>query len=400
MAKVLVIDDEQGMRQVTAKILLQKGHNVLQAEDGMSAKQIFENETLDLVLLDIRLPDMDGVEVLSEIKQIKPDLPVIMLSGFGDVETAVELVRQGAFDYVSKPYKVDKLLSLVENALGQGNTTGSGGKTDVEKNTQQKPAADKISIKQDIKKTAIKPPLLFAVMAAFILLSGGFFSFKFLFNRPVPEKEFSIPYSNPSAICFYGENLWVSDLMEESIYKHSMDDKLSIIVAYKLAGIQVNGIACDGNYLWTCNSFDQKIRKHKLDYNLSVVSTYNATGLSISGIYFDGTSLWSIDFQQGKINKHKIDDLSIVNTYRSPAANPCGMFKKGGSFYVVDAGSNRIYKVKGSNFSLEAVYTLDKFKNSRYHITAMAFDGKSIWLCASGIQTIFRCPLTSLKPAD
>lgn len=397
MAKILVIDDEQGMRQVTAKILSQQGYNVFQAEDGATAVQLLGTETFDLVMLDIRLPDMDGVEILAHIKKTRPDLPVIMLSGFGDVETAVGLVRQGAFDYISKPYKVDKLLSLARNALEQNGIVSSEEAVPMQKEPQGKPAPDKAPQKQDGKKGKTKKVWLIASVALLLLIAGGFFSFKLLFNRSLPEKEFSIPYSNPSSICFYGDNLWVSDLMEESIYKHSIDDKLSIISAYKLSGIQINGIGCDGNYLWTCNSFEQKIRKHKLDYNLSVESIYNAPSLSISGLYFDGQNLWSMDFQQGKINKHKLDDMSIINTYASPAQNPCGMFKKENSFYIADAGSNRIYKVKENDFSMEGVYFFEKFNDKKYHITGMSFDGKSIWICTSGVQTIFRIPFSSLK---
>ena len=401
MAKILVIDDEQGMRQVTAKIMAQQGYEVIQAEDGATALKLLASESPDLVLLDIRLPDMDGVEILANVRRTRPDLPVIMLSGFGDIETAVDLVRQGAYDYLSKPYKVDKLLSLARSALNQNEITSSDDTVVAE---NPKPQKTSNSSKEPVKIKGgdfeIKNSWIFASAGVVILLAAGFFSYKYLFNRTLPEMEFQVPYSNPSAICAYKDNIWVSDIIEETIYKHSKDDKLSIAAAYKLPGIQINGVACDGKNLWTCNSFEQKIHKHKLDYNLSIEASYDAPNMSISGLYVDGKDLWSMNFQQGKLSKHKIEDLSIVNTFNSPAANPCGMFKKDKSFFIADGGTNKIYKVKETDFSIEGVYILDKYKDGRFHIAGISFDGKNIWSCANGVPVVFRHPFKSLKPAN
>jgi FixJ family two-component response regulator len=400
MAKILVIDDEQGMRQVTAKIMAQQGYEVFQAEDGATALKLLASESPDLVLLDIRLPDMDGVEILANVRRTRPDLPVIMLSGFGDIETAVDLVRQGAYDYISKPYKVDKLLSLARNALNQNEITSSDDTVPAEtpklqKSSSPSPAKEPVKVKGG--DFEIKNSWIFASAGLVILLAAGFFSYKYIVNRALPDQEFQVPYSNPSAICAYKDNIWVSDIMEETIYKHAQDEKFSVIAAYKLTGIQINGVACDGKNLWTCNSFEQKIHKHKLDYNLSIEASYNAPNMSISGLYIDGKDMWSMNFQQGKINKHKIEDLSILNTYNSPAPNPCGMFKKDKSFYIADAGTNKIYKVRENDFSVEGVFILDKYKDGRLHIAGLSFDGKNIWSVANGIPIVFRHPFKSLK---
>ena len=87
MAKVLVVDDEPGMRQVVLNVLKTEGHELFSAEDGKQAIELAKNESPVLVMLDMRLPDMDGLEILAEIKKMLPNTQVIMLSGFGDVES-------------------------------------------------------------------------------------------------------------------------------------------------------------------------------------------------------------------------------------------------------------------------------------------------------------------------
>src|SRR3989339_1193492 len=124
MAKIIIIDDEAGMRQVITKILVPQGHEVFAAEEGIQALEICRKESPDLALMDIRLPDMDGGEILAGLKRIKPQLPVVILSGFGDVDAAADLVKQGGFEYISKPFKIDDFLALVRKALGQQQKAG------------------------------------------------------------------------------------------------------------------------------------------------------------------------------------------------------------------------------------------------------------------------------------
>ncbi|PKN01478.1 MAG: hypothetical protein CVU77_05115 [Elusimicrobia bacterium HGW-Elusimicrobia-1] len=117
MVKILIMDDEAGMRNILVSMLKFAGHSLLQAEDGKQAIAIAMREKPDLALLDMRVPDMDGLEVLSELKTTTPSLPCIMLSGFGDAETAAEAIKRGAFDYISKPFKVNEVLEIINKAL-------------------------------------------------------------------------------------------------------------------------------------------------------------------------------------------------------------------------------------------------------------------------------------------
>ncbi len=119
MAKILIIEDEAAIRRVLTKILSEENdaYEVFEAEDGLEGIEKIKNEDFDLVLCDIKMPKMDGVEVLEAVKKIKPEIPMVMISGHGDLETAVNTMRLGAFDYISKPPDLNRLLNTVRIAL-------------------------------------------------------------------------------------------------------------------------------------------------------------------------------------------------------------------------------------------------------------------------------------------
>ncbi|WP_116770723.1 sigma-54-dependent transcriptional regulator [Maribacter litoralis] len=119
MSKILVIEDEAAIRRVLVKILSEESesYSVEEAEDGLKGIETIKNNDYDLVLCDIKMPKMDGVEVLEAARKIKPEIPFIMISGHGDLDTAVNTMRLGAFDYISKPPDLNRLLTTVRNAL-------------------------------------------------------------------------------------------------------------------------------------------------------------------------------------------------------------------------------------------------------------------------------------------
>jgi two-component system, NtrC family, nitrogen regulation response regulator NtrX len=119
MSKILIIEDEPAIRRVLTKILTEESDTYIvdEAEDGILGLEKIKNEDYDLVLCDIKMPKMDGVEVLEAAKKLKPEIQMVMISGHGDLETAVNTMRLGAFDYISKPPDLNRLLNTVRNAL-------------------------------------------------------------------------------------------------------------------------------------------------------------------------------------------------------------------------------------------------------------------------------------------
>lgn len=117
MRTILIVDDEKAIRKTLTEILSYEGYKIDDAENGEEALKKLKEKSYDVVLCDIKMPKVDGLEFLEKSKEINPDVPIIMISGHGTIETAVEAVKKGAFDYVAKPPDLNRLLITIRNAL-------------------------------------------------------------------------------------------------------------------------------------------------------------------------------------------------------------------------------------------------------------------------------------------
>lgn len=117
MSKILVIDDERSIRNTLKDILEYEKYEVDLAEDGIKALDKVKTAEYDIILCDIKMPGMDGIELLEKLTEIKPDTPVVMISGHGNIDTAVESIKKGAFDYIEKPLDLNRLLITIRNAM-------------------------------------------------------------------------------------------------------------------------------------------------------------------------------------------------------------------------------------------------------------------------------------------
>lgn len=117
MSNILIIDDEKAIRKTLSEILSYEGYKIDEAGDGEEGFRKFREKEYDVILCDIKMPKMDGIEFLEKAKEANPDLPIIMISGHGTIETAVEAVKKGAYDYISKPPDLNRLLITIRNAM-------------------------------------------------------------------------------------------------------------------------------------------------------------------------------------------------------------------------------------------------------------------------------------------
>lgn len=116
MTKILVIDDERSIRNSMKDILQYEGHEVVLAENGMEGLVSVKSEKPDIVFCDVKMPKMEGIEVLERIKEFSADTPVIMISGHGTIDTAIEAIRKGAYDFIEKPLDLNRILITIKNA--------------------------------------------------------------------------------------------------------------------------------------------------------------------------------------------------------------------------------------------------------------------------------------------
>ena len=117
MATILIIDDERSIRKTLTEILSYEGYKIDEAVDGEEGLKKFREKTYDLVLCDVKMPKLDGIEFLEKAKQINADVPIIVISGHGNIDTAVDAVKKGAFDFISKPPDLNRLLITLRNAM-------------------------------------------------------------------------------------------------------------------------------------------------------------------------------------------------------------------------------------------------------------------------------------------
>src|SRR6185503_14720270 len=117
MADILIIDDEKAIRKALTEILSAEGYRTEEAGDGEEGLKKFREKSYDVVLCDIKMPKLDGIEFLQKAGESNGDIPIIMISGHGNIETAVEAVKKGAYDYISKPPDLNRLLITIRNAM-------------------------------------------------------------------------------------------------------------------------------------------------------------------------------------------------------------------------------------------------------------------------------------------
>lgn len=115
--RILIIDDEESIRDSCRQVLSRAGYEVQEAPEGITGLKLIEQESFDIVLLDLKLPRLDGMEALPRFKEKKPDLPIIIITGYATIESAVEAMKKGAFDYLAKPFSPQELRVIIEKAI-------------------------------------------------------------------------------------------------------------------------------------------------------------------------------------------------------------------------------------------------------------------------------------------
>ena len=159
MARILVCDDKEAIRRVLAQVLELEQHEIFEACDGVDAMARIRQYNPDVVIMDVRMPQMDGMEALEKLQLISNDIPIIMISGHGDIDMAVECVKKGAFDFIAKPLDMHRLQITVRNALDRNNLVVKN-KTLVRRVTQGKVqemiggSTSMLMLKDDIKTIA------------------------------------------------------------------------------------------------------------------------------------------------------------------------------------------------------------------------------------------------------
>jgi len=375
-------------------VLEDKGYVVTTAEDGETALEIIKKDSPDLVLLDMRLPGMDGIQVLEKINEIKPHLQVIMVTGYGNTDSAVEAMKLGAFDYVSKPFDNEHLVEVVEKAFTVNGLLKE--RRGVRRDIKERLGTSKRR-SGSLRRTKSKlPQFLITVIIIISLAFAGFYLKKTIFWE---SRSFIVPYSNVSAFTWDGDHLWISDWFTQTVYKHNVGENMAMTKIVSLSDIRPRGLAWADNYLYSCDPWAKKIYKHNLDDSLSIKASYPAPGNNPSGLFYDGENLWSCDADADRIYKHEPDmEMSAIADYPSPGTHPIGLYYDGTYFWSADAETRRIYKHRlDDKLTVESIFEIPGIEDKQNIFCIFGWTGKDIWMALEGEAKLFQYNLRRLK---
>lgn len=426
MAKILVVDDEPDMIWALTNVLLSENHAVISVNRGEEALDKINQTAVDLVLLDFRLPGMDGLQILEKIKQIKPDLPVIMVTGYGGIEEAVQSVKLGADNYLPKPFDNDRLVELVNKSLQIDHLKKQGifGQRVAEKiqlptrsaphsptsfqeksrvpiggETPAKQRWNEVGDASSFTKTKRLKIAAFCFIALFIFSTSAFF----WFYRKNLNQAYPIANSRVSGLSWGGGTLWLCDWYSQNVQQYKRrggwGGELELAKTIALPGYHLTGIAWGNGFLYSCDSWKKTIFKHYIDDRLSVAAAYPSPGPNPSGLFYDGKYLWSCDGDTRKIYQHLLDNqLTVVAVYASPALFPVGIYHDKKDFWSASAKGMKLFKSSfQESLKLEKTFVFPDSFEIAEQISAFTIEGEKIWIAYEGVNKIFRKDLSVLQ---
>jgi CheY-like chemotaxis protein len=395
MALILVVDDESDMRLATSRVLKKQGHQIVEAGDGETALQELGRQPVELVLLDIRLPGMDGLQALKKIRQTRKDLPVVMATGYGSVDTAVRVMEAGANGYLSKPFSNAQLIETVERVLEVRRLSRESSPlyTDLVRKLSESPPP--------AAKKAVAPPprqnrrRAWPWLAAAGLLAAGAL---WMFGPWSRLKQHPVPFSNPTAIAWNDGKLWVADWVTQTVYQLQPEGpSLRVLGTTVVPEAHLTGLVVVHDFVYTCDSWRKVIQKRRADPALTLVKEVPSPGPTPSGLFFDGQYLWSCDMTRGKIFQHALNDrLTVIATYPSPGKAPVALAKDPDYFWSADAETRKLYRHRlDDRLTVLSEIQLDELNRGREPLSAVALHENVWWLGRDGKNVLYTYPMKS-----
>jgi len=414
MPKILVVDDEEDMRTTLAILLEAEGYSVVTAMNGHGAVERITQEPIDLVVSDIRMPDMDGIELLREVKTRNPLLPVVMVTGYGSAELAVESMKLGAFDYLQKPFDNERLYEVVRSALSQASLQRSAVKGGlVEQRLSEKlsprptgPASPPSPVHPGNSHHAIRAPAwrwswTAAIVALVVFGAGGWIAWQHVHWG---IRSFTVGTTHPSGLSAEEDEVWLCDWLAQGIFQFkvatAVGQPASLIPAgiFKFTGRQLTGVARGPNQIFTCDAMTKKIYEHESNAELTVRAEAASPGPSPSGLFWDGKYLWSVDAQARKIYKHHRDaNFTLLKTFEAPGPHPVGLGTDGETIWSADAETKLIYQHQsGDTFTVIGTYRLPRGTPER--LSAFTRSKTLIWIGSEGSNNLLAIQPSALIP--
>ena len=396
MALILVVDDEPDMRLALGTVLKKEGHSILEADDGERALEEIAKKPIELVLMDIRLPGMDGVQMLKLVRAQRGDLPVIMVTGYGSVDTAVQVMKLGADAYLSKPFRNRELIETVERVLAARRLSR-------ESRVLHRDLAEKLSGRSIEEETMPMPAPMpwkrlaaagMIIVALIVALSVA------ILQRP-KTRSYVLPFANATGLAWEGGHLWVTDWLTQSVYELELGaDGFQVVRKVTIPKSHMTGLAIVNGEIYDTDGWKNAIEHRKMDAKLTLIGESPAPGTSPAGLFWDGKYLWSCDAASGHIYEHATSDpkLSVVASFPSPGKALVGLYKDDQYLWSADADGRRIYQHRlDAALSVLAQYEVPELNVGSEPLSAVAYKDGNWWAVRDGKAVLLQIPQKSLR---
>ncbi|HEY6198982.1 MAG TPA: UDP-3-O-acyl-N-acetylglucosamine deacetylase [Candidatus Binatia bacterium] len=278
--KILVVDDEDRVRESIREILSDEGYRVIEAADGAKVLDVIKSERPDLVLLDIWMPEVDGIGLLKDIKKQEPDLNVIMISGHGNIHTAVTATKLGAFDFMEKPLSLDGLLLTVQRALGESSGEGAAAKP---KEAKAKRRARHGALNSDLKQKTLKKSVVFSGQGLHSGIKTGAVLHPMPPNSGILFSGISADATVPAHLDYVGSTGYATSLRGKGIVVGTVEHFLAVLHSYGISNllVKIQGEIpiMDGSALEFCRLIEEAgIEEQDADWSEIVVDKRYSVG--------------------------------------------------------------------------------------------------------------------------
>lgn len=406
MSRILIVDDEPDMRLAVRNVLKLRGYEISEAGDGPSALAMVRESRPDLVLLDIRLPGMDGIEVLDGLKKMDDSLPVVMITGYGHIQSAVDVMKLGASEYLQKPFENAQLVETVKKFVQGGTPAAVRVIPQVRPlpvmetppaperrpvpaaaaSASQPPSPGPIPPPSKARKTSRRTAAVLA-LAALLVLSGAMVYRQSKVSAAAYHREYQGAAANISAIVWNGDRLVAGDWLTQAVYVYSAGKEgLKLEETYPLEKTHISGLAVAGDVLYVADSWKKTIESRRLGPGLTPLGSVPMSG-KVSALFYDGEYLWTCDSEGNAVMRLTDPELTPTVAFKLPE-KPDQIFKTRKYLWTAVSSTGKLYRHNlDDSLSLDAVFTL-KTSRPGNPLSAFAWRGSRLWLARDGLPAI------------
>ena len=268
MSRILIVDDEPDMRLAVRNVLKLRGYDIYEAGDGPTALEMAKADRPDLVLLDMRLPGMDGIEVLEGLKKIDDTLPVVMITGYGHIQSAVDVMKLGASEYLQKPFENAQLVETVKK-FAHGTTVAPRRSYAVAPSERpEQPVfqpAPRPAAAPYRRESRPRGRSALAAIALAVLLSGAALYRYINVSHEAYYREYPGVAANISAMVWREDNLIAGDWLARAVYVYAREgENLKLADTFQLEKTHISGLAAAGDTLYVADSWRKLIEARSI----------------------------------------------------------------------------------------------------------------------------------------